>query len=252
MVAVMSASDASEASAPPPSVAGRRLKHLEVVASIEKSIRDGEVELGSRLLGEHALAERFNTSRGTIRRALGELAQRNLISTETGRGSFVTFDGRAIDTSEGWTHALVNSGLSLTTQILSLGFISDPELAAHVGTTTTQFLAVDRARRLSDGSVVSLERSRIPATDELRDVSSEGLVEGSLTKTMRKAGLEAFSGEQWVQLFHLDEGSAAIFNRPVGTAHLHAIRITRDESNHVVEHVASILDPDHFRIHIRF
>lgn len=233
-------------------VVGRRLKHHEIVQSIEKSIRSGEVERGSRLLGEHALAEQFNTSRGTIRRALGELVERNLIATQSGRGSFVTFDGRAIDTSEGWTQALLDSGLSMSTEILSLKFISDPELSVHLGTTTTRFLAVDRVRRLYDGSVISLERSRIPATDALAHVPDEGLVDESLTKTMQKAGLEPISGEQWVQLFSLDDATSAIFAQPVGRAYLHAIRITRDDADHVVEHVTSILDPDHFRIHIHF
>ncbi|MGV8847142.1 GntR family transcriptional regulator [Tessaracoccus sp.] len=247
----MPVSDASDP-LPPRHVAGRRHKHLDVVQEIEKSILDGEVKTGTRLLGEHALAEQFNTSRGTIRRALGELAQRNLISTETGRGSFVTFDGRALDTPEGWTHALVNSGLRLSTHILFLGVISDPALSVHIGTTTTRFLAVDRVRRLPDGSVVSLERSRIPATEALSRIPAEGLVEGSLTRTMRAAGLEPVSGEQWVQTFALDGPTAAIFEQPPGRAHLHAIRITRDAANEVVEHVTSILDPDHFRIHIHF
>lgn len=247
----MTASDVSKQPAGPP-VAGRQLRHHQVVEAIEKSIREGEVECGTRLLGEHRLAERFNTSRGTIRRALEELAQRKLISTEAGRGSFVTFNGLPIDTTEGWTHALVNSGLNLSTQMLSLKFISDPELSVHLGTTTTHFLAVDRVRRLPDGTVVSLECSRVPATASLRKVAAGGLVEESLTKTLHDAGLKSTSGEQWVQLFNLDDAAAAIFEQPVGRACLHAIRITRDETDHVVEHVTSILDPDHFRIHIRF
>lgn len=247
----MPADDASESS-PPRHVAPRRHKHLEVVQEIEKSILDGDVRTGTRLLGEHALAEQFNTSRGTIRRALGELAERNLIATETGRGSFVTFDGRALDTSQGWTHALVNSGLSLSTHILSLGFVFDPELSVHIGTTTTRFLAVDRVRRLPTGDVVSLERSRIPAIDALALVPSDGLLGGSLTRTMKAAGLDPVSGEQWVQVFTLDEPTAAIFEQAAGRAYLHAIRITRDAANNVVEHVTSILDPEHFRIHIHF
>lgn len=239
-------------SVPPRSVAGHQHKHLEIARAIENSIRSGEVEPGSRLLGEHALAEKFNTSRGTIRRALEDLAQRSLISTQTGRGSFVTFDGCAIDSPEGWTHALLDRGIDLRVQILVLAIISDPELSARVGVESPRFLAIDRVRRLPVGSAVSLERSRIPATDALGNVPDHGLVEGSLTKTMRKAGLVPVSGEQWVQLLPLTRDAATIFERPVGTAFVHAVRITRDAANHTVEHVTSILDPDHFRIHTTF
>ncbi|WP_168583093.1 GntR family transcriptional regulator [Gephyromycinifex aptenodytis] len=242
----------ANAASRPVLVAGRRLKHLEVVQAIEKSIREGEVERGGRLLSEHALAAQFNTSRGTIRRALAELAKRNLIATQTGRGSFVTFDGHPLDTSQGWTHALLSGGASLSTHLMFLGFISDPELAVHLGTSTARFLAVDRLRRLPDGSAVSLERSRIPAIDALEPVPAEGLAEESLTKTMHRAGLRPVSGEQWVQLVHLDDATAAIFEQPSGRAYLHAIRTTKDAAGGLVEHVTSILDPDHFRLHIQF
>jgi GntR family transcriptional regulator len=40
--------------------------------------------------------------RGTVRSALAELAQRDLIATQSGVGSFVTFDGVALDQSLGW------------------------------------------------------------------------------------------------------------------------------------------------------
>ncbi|MBT2539107.1 hypothetical protein J7I79_23950 [Arthrobacter sp. ISL-69] len=41
-------------------------------------------------------------SRGTIRQALGELQRRRLISIRSGIGSFVTFDGHALDRRLGW------------------------------------------------------------------------------------------------------------------------------------------------------
>lgn len=56
---------------------------------LEYRIKEGELGPGSRLPTEQELAEQFGVNRHTVRRALSLLAEKELIRTEQGSGSFV-------------------------------------------------------------------------------------------------------------------------------------------------------------------
>jgi ADP-ribosylglycohydrolase len=65
------------------------LKHERISATMADEIAAGDIEPGAQLPGEFALAQRFGVSRTTVRAALAELSDAGLISTRTGKGSFV-------------------------------------------------------------------------------------------------------------------------------------------------------------------
>ena len=71
------------------------LKRQQIASSLTDAITSGRYENGALLPGEQDLATRFAVSRGTVRRALEDLARADLIDTRTGIGSFVTFDGKS-------------------------------------------------------------------------------------------------------------------------------------------------------------
>lgn len=56
---------------------------------LEFGIKEGDMPPGSKLPTEQELAERFGVNRHTVRRALTLLAEKELIRTEQGSGSFV-------------------------------------------------------------------------------------------------------------------------------------------------------------------
>jgi GntR family phosphonate transport system transcriptional regulator len=56
---------------------------------LEFRIKEGEMPPGSKLPTEQELADRFKVNRHTVRRALTLLAEKDLIRTEQGSGSFV-------------------------------------------------------------------------------------------------------------------------------------------------------------------
>ena len=62
----------------------------QIATSIGEDITTGRLGLGSRLPAESVLAARFAVNRHTVRRAMEELSRNGLITTEHGRGSFVT------------------------------------------------------------------------------------------------------------------------------------------------------------------
>ncbi|WP_205909400.1 GntR family transcriptional regulator [Salinicola lusitanus] len=225
-------------------------KKQRVIDELTRRIHSGRLRRGKRLPGEHQLAEELEVSRGTLREALLELKRQSYIATQTGVGSIVTYDGVEIDPQRGWAQALAETGADLQVEMLRLATIEEADLQTRFG--VERFIAVDRRRSTRDGLFVSLERSRVPALPALIDLPARGLVDDSLTATLRAAGLEVTRGEQSVDIAYLDAESANLLTRDIGTPVLRSTRTTFNQQGSLVEHVVSLLDPDHFRLHLHF
>ena len=222
-------------------------KRSRLVEDLTERIRSGRLARGERLPGENQLAASYQVSRGTVRSALSELQRRNLIATETGVGSFVTFDGVALDQSVGWARALADAGSDVTVELLGIERGGAADLVDRHGPLVT----IRRLRRTGAGPV-SLETSAVPATGALADLPVRGLVDGSITATLRAAGLSGTNGEQWISTVPLDEEAAALLERTAGELFLHSTRTTLTSDGALVEHVESLLDPARFRFHLTF
>lgn len=223
-------------------------KRARLVEDLAARIRSGRLARGERLPGENQLAERYQVSRGTVRSALSELQRRKLIATETGVGSFVTFDGVPLDQGIGWARALAGAGSDVAVELLGIEHGGDAELADRYGPLVT----IRRLRRTADGRPVSLETAAVPGTGVLADLPARGLVDDSITATLRAAGLSGTRGEQWISVAPLDEPAAALLERDPGALFLHASRTTSTSADGLVEHVESLLDPARFRFHLAF
>ncbi|GAA5169518.1 MULTISPECIES: GntR family transcriptional regulator [Amycolatopsis] len=225
-------------------------KRDRLVADLERQIHSGRLARGDQLPGEHELAERYRVSRGTVRSALSELQRRDLIATQSGVGSFVTFDGVQLDQSLGWATALAGSGFDIATELLGIERTTAAALTERF--EIPEFVAVRRLRRDREAGPVSYEVALVPATGELAELPERGLLRNSLTATLASAGLHAAGGEQWIGTQALTEDTAALLERPVGELFLHATRTSTDPSGGLVEHVVSLLDPARFRFHLTF
>ncbi|MFZ2625002.1 MAG: GntR family transcriptional regulator [Propionibacterium sp.] len=232
-------------------------KRQLVVDTLADKIKRGDLDRGQRLAGENQLAQEFDVSRGTIRSALSELQRRRLITTRTGIGSFVTFDGHTLDQRRGWAQALSDAGFDIATSVL------DISPAPRSATTSlpeavpdTEGIAVRRLRSTLGPSgvplVVSFECAWIPSIGSLRELPANGLKDGSLWASLAAEGLVANQGSQRVDIHALDAREAGILARPQGTAFLRSIRTSFTADGRFVEHVVSLLDPDHFTLNLTF
>ena len=209
---------------------------------------------GHRLASENDLVRRFSVSRNTVRKGLEELARQGLITTRTGIGSFVTYEGSSIDNALGWTLALSNSQVSVATRLLRLERDSDPQVSRFLKCRVWEFLCVDRLRfDLESGIGVSLERSRIPWRAEFEPTLADGLIDGSIGKTLTSIGLVVDHGEERGEvLLSLSQEDAAIMNRTPGEPMLRLRRVSRTADDEIIEYVESILDPIRFGLHLEF
>jgi GntR family transcriptional regulator len=170
-----------------------RSKRQSIVDTLAGRIRAGEYEPGMKLEGEHRLAEEFGVSRSTIRQALSELQHQRLIATETGRGSFVIFDGHQLDQDRGWTQSMASAGSDVSAEILGIESVDRDEvplLPADVDLTSAVAVRRVRSLRTADGDEVpvSFECATVPAIGLLADLPAAGLVEDSLASTSGRRG----------------------------------------------------------------
>ncbi|HWG24140.1 GntR family transcriptional regulator [Actinospica sp.] len=230
-----------------------RLKHQTISEALAKEIRDGIRPPGERLPGEHALAREFGVSRTTMRAALAELSDAGLIATRTGKGSFVLFDGRRLNNPLGWARALADQGVETVVRTLFVREVHDEDLARSLGIETTRFILVERTRELAaSGTIVSYERSRLPSLPVIRGLTNRGPAELSLTAIMRDAGLEPHHGEQRLRGRRIDAEEARVLRREPGDWFLETSRTSRAADESFVEHVVSLLDPEHFQLSVEF
>lgn len=230
-----------------------RSKPERVAAQIEAEIRDGSLGHGDALASENALVRRFAVSRTTVRRGLEILAERGLIETRVGIGSFVTFDGKVLDSNLGWAVGLKGRDIELTTRVLRIAKIR-MDLDAPGFNTDDKVLAVDRVRyRSSDGRGLTLERSRMHWREDFVDVVAFGLEEDSLSRTLQNRGLITAHGEEWASIQRsLSLSESRMLNRPIEEPMLLVKRLTRAANGSVVEYVETLLDADNFGLRMEF
>lgn len=233
-----------------------RLKHEQISGVLAREIQEGRPGRGSRLPGEVALAERFGVSRTTVRAALAELAGRGLIATRTGKGSFVLYGGRPVDASNGWARALAPQGVASTARVVAITRRHDPATAERLGLAVPEVVVVERVHELDDGSAagraVSYERATVPAVGTLRDLPDRGLVTGSLTDELERAGLRPHHGRQRVRARAVDPHEASVLGCRAGELWLHVRRTSLSADDGLVQEVDSILDPGHFELVLTF
>lgn len=229
-----------------------RLKHERVARVLAREIRSGVVRRGSQLPGEVELAKRFSVSRNTVRAALAVLAEDELIATRTGKGSYVLFDGRPLDGRLGWTHALSEQGVETRMRTVRIELEDDPDLAERLGLPSPTLVVIERVRQLTDGTPISLERSRIPAIDELRDLPVRGLDNGSISVTLNQAGLYLDHCEQRLRGRPLTPVEAGHLERPADTWFLHTTRTSWTANDQFAEHADELLDPTHYELSLSY
>ena len=231
---------------------GRSKAHM-VAATIEQDILSGRLPFGQQLESEYELVERFAVSRNTVRKGLDLLTNGGLITRKGGIGSFVTFNGQTIDGTLGWTTAIEKAEGGAQTRLLQIALVEDETLAQELKLKRSTFVAIDRMRVIgAEAQCISLERSRLPFSEELAALPLQGLVGGSLNRTLIEHGMVPHHGEQWAEVVGLDAADARLLKRRAGTSFLRSRRLTRDRDDRIIEYVVSLLDPAFFALHLEF
>lgn len=108
--------------------------YKEVKRLLTETLSNGEWKPGMAIPAEWKLAERFNVAIGTVRKAVDELVNENILVRQQGRGTFVAAHNRARLMFH-FFHIVRSDGGKETPEVVMLSFangLADAEEAAHL------------------------------------------------------------------------------------------------------------------------
>lgn len=188
---------------------------------------------GAKLGSERELAERFSTSRSTLRQVLAALEEAGLIDRVIGRsgGIFIGHGQvqRSLTDVVGVPAFLANQGYVAGTRVLSTK-IATPDRATQqaLGLSADDFVIEIQRVRLADGSPISLEQAQFPAD------AFPGLLEqqlgGSLYEILESGyGLVTLRAEEHIEAVNATPEEANLLGIKARSALLLITRITYDQ-----------------------
>jgi GntR family transcriptional regulator len=153
-----------------------RFPYQDIVDELRAAIASGELDAGVQLPSENELAERFGTSRPTVRRAIALLKAQGLVTTEQGRGAFVrakphvrlllsgeNFRRHRREGVSGFNAQVEEQGQVAEQRLLEVGWFTAPkEVAVRLGGDSDARVAVRRRLFVVNDEPVALCDSYYP------------------------------------------------------------------------------------------
>ena len=139
---------------------GRELLYVQVQRDLRTKIESGQWSIGTKIPPEPELQKTYNASRGTVRRAVDELARQGYVVKKPGKGTFVRSISpilqKKLSELASFTQQLSAQDLMPTTRLLSAGRIRAAEAEGRVqeGFGLTSEAEVIHIRRLRLGGGV--------------------------------------------------------------------------------------------------
>ncbi|MEM9532902.1 MAG: GntR family transcriptional regulator [Pseudomonadota bacterium] len=225
----------------------------QLYTMLRDCIVGGVLKDGERMPSEKELAESFNVSRITARRALHDLATRNLVARHRGRGTFVSYRYRPEPFNAPLLGVLENlelMGRATTIKVLGLHFIHPPaDLAER--------FKLERNDKLCQIFRVRSARSMPFAYYE---TWTRGLTKGSITRKdlvrhprlelLRKAGIRIDRIEQTLSAKAAAPEEADALGVMPGKPLLKLVRHSYDADEKQVDYLYAVYNPDRFQYHM--
>lgn len=218
-------------------------------------IERGPLRPGGRLGAERELAQSLGVSRSTVRQALAALEDAGVVRRVPGRGggTFVRQQMIERDLSQvvGVPALLREQGMTAGSRIVSTGLAAaDAETAEALGLPADSYV-VDLVRiRLADGTPISLEHARLPAT------LFPGLLDlplgGSLYELLEERyGTVPGEAVEHIEVVHAGEDAATILGVEPGAALFSITRTTKGTDGVLFEHSHDLFRADRTTITVR-
>ena len=144
---------------------GRELLYVQIQRDLRAQIETGQWPIGAKIPTEPELQETYSASRGTVRRAIEELARQGYVVKKPGKGTFVRsispiLQKRLVELAS-FTQQLTARGLTPTTRLLSAGRIRAAEAKGRVRegfglTSEAEVIHIGRLR-LGDGVPLAIQ-----------------------------------------------------------------------------------------------
>ncbi|MGL5085816.1 MAG: GntR family transcriptional regulator [Clostridium sp.] len=149
-----------------------------------KKIAQGIWKPGECIASERELCEVYGVSRMTIRQALGELVQEDILLKIKGKGTFVCEPTVKQEDMMSFTEMMKQTGRNLRTEVIDFNKIDTPEHLTEI-ISLDQVYRINR-KRIVDNQCIAVEKVYIPV--DYCGYIDEKMLEGSLFKILEEFG----------------------------------------------------------------
>lgn len=225
-------------------------KARRVYLLLRDEIAGGSHAEGALLPGEQRLAQQFEVSRVTIRRALDALEADGLIDRRAGSGTTVLAQGE-VDTIAADMTTLIPQLVALgqhSARLLSFAYGTAPDAVARAMDLAPDTRVQTAVRvRMSEGRPFSHLTTHVPE-DIAANYSEADLAANPLFRLLERSGVRVDAAHQTVSATLAAPDVAEALEVSVGSALLSLKRVVRDADGRGVEYLAALYRPDRFHL----
>jgi GntR family transcriptional regulator len=225
--------------------------HDQIYAGMRGAIERHELEPGAFLPPENRLAEYWSVARGTVRRAIGRLANEGLLERLPGRGTWVSsFKIRhLLGRLTSFTEDMRSRGVEPGSELLSIDSVAPGLGMLQLFGGDEQLLWKLMRRRFANGLPVAVETCYIRSTVINRQALEAG-GHSSLYDAYRMAGVRLHRAIQLVEAVNLGPELAAHLEVKPNVAAFKQERITYGSDDRIVEVVESYYRGDLYKLQV--
>ncbi|MBY4893511.1 phosphonate metabolism transcriptional regulator PhnF [Rhodobacteraceae bacterium N5(2021)] len=217
---------------------GRTALWTAIRDTLVRDISEGHYPPGQRLPTEAQLSERFGVNRHTVRRAIADMAEQNIVHSRRGAGVFVRHvpTPYRIGRRTRFRQNLSEAGRVPERRVLSLETRgANKQEAGALGLGKGEPAHVYEGISLSDGAPLALFCSVFPAA-RFPDLLTHLDEQGSVTKALEKQGLSDYTRKSTeITAKAASKTHATLLELSVGDPMLRTVAINVDTSGKPVE-----------------
>jgi len=227
--------------------------YLRIMEDLRAQITQGRWKVGEAIPPEPELERLYEASRGTVRRAVDELARQGYVVKKPGKGTFVLSTSPILQKRLGelasFTQQLTARGLMPTTRLLSAGRIRAAEVEGRVreafGLTSEAEVIHIRRLRLGDGVPLAIQ------SVYLLPASCPGILEEDLSHLFRlyetRYGVRINVADEIIRVGRAAEDEAALLEIAPGDPVVIRDRISLTQEEEPFEVLHSVDRGDRFQ-----
>ncbi|MBY6089295.1 GntR family transcriptional regulator [Pseudooceanicola sp. 502str34] len=222
-------------------------KHHRVYLILKQEIEDGVYTDVEPMAGELALADRFEVSRITIRKAMDRLAQEGRVERQRGRGTFARRDSRPSPVGaslSGNIENLIALGLQTDVELIDLTFVTAPPQVCDA-MQVPHGTVMQRAVRVRSHEGVPFSHLTTWLPEPIgRSFTPEEMQCTPLLRLIERAGHPIASARQAITAKLATPEVAHLLRIEPGEALLSVRRLVFDDAGAVVEYINGLYRPD--------
>lgn len=225
--------------------------YFQLQERLRATIESGEIKPGVQIPSEGELCRRYGVSHATVKQALGNLVNQQLLYRVRGKGTFVAEPRvqKGPRKLQSFTEEMRTLGAPVSSRVLDARVVPASAVVAdklHLG--EGEPVTLIRRLRLASDRPIALQDAFL-ATARCPDLLAEDL-SGSLYEHLRRFGLHPTQAHETYSAAALSHTEAALLGMVAGSPALRCERVSKSADGQAIEYVQSIMRGDLYEVNI--